>query len=155
VALYRKAAETIRPVLPGASDDIMTESKRACTKVWPCWAADASGIEFPYLRQVACIIREIFNRQGEEISKEVAIKVKSAGAEKATTADINRHARNHWGIENKSHYIRDAVLREDDNQSFTGEGPQALASLHNLAIGLLRLKGSKRSANNASNPSGP
>jgi predicted transposase YbfD/YdcC len=143
-ALYRKATEAISPALPGAPDDIMTESKRGCTKVWSCWTVDAVGIDFPHLRQVACIIREIFNRQGEKISKEVAIKVTSAGAEKITAAAINRHARNHWGIENKSHYTRDAVLREDHNQSFTGEGPQALASLHNLAIGLLRLKRAKK-----------
>ena len=58
-----------------------------------------------------------------------------------TAADINRHVRNHWGIENKSHYIRDTVYREDHDQAWAGEGPQALASLHNLAIGLIRLKG--------------
>jgi predicted transposase YbfD/YdcC len=143
-ALYRQAAEVIMAALPGTPGDIMQESGRGCTKVWSCWTADASGIKFPHLRQVACILREVFNRQGEKISKEVAVKVTSAGPEKITAAAINRHARNHWGIENKSHYVRDAVLREDHNQSFTGEGPQALASLRNLAIGLLRLKGSKK-----------
>jgi len=43
-------------------------------------------------------------------------------------------------MENKSHYIRDTVYREDHGQAWVGEGPQALASLHNLAIGLIRLK---------------
>lgn len=33
--------------------------------------------------------------------------------------------------------------QEDHNQTFKGNGPQALASLHNLAIGLLRLKNVK------------
>jgi predicted transposase YbfD/YdcC len=60
-----------------------------------------------------------------------------------TAADANRHTRNHWGIENKSHYIRDTVYREDGNQSYPGNGPQGLAALHNLAIGLLRLKGAR------------
>lgn len=58
-----------------------------------------------------------------------------------TAADVNRHTRNHWGIENKSHYIRDTVYREDDNQTYSGNAPQGLAALHNLAIGLFRLKG--------------
>ena len=45
--------------------------------------------------------------------------------------------------DNKSHYIRDTVYREDHNQSWKGNGPQALASLHNLAVSLLRMKGVK------------
>jgi predicted transposase YbfD/YdcC len=57
-----------------------------------------------------------------------------------TATDINRHIRNHWRIENKSHYIRDTVYREDHDQAWAGEGPQALASLRNLAVGLIRLK---------------
>lgn len=140
-ALYRKTAEKIAPMLAGPPHDIMTESKRGRTKIWSCWMADAEGIEYPHLEQVACIIREIFNRQGEKISKEVAIQMTSAGPGKATAADVNRHTRNHWGIENKSHYVRDTVFREDHNQSFKGNGPQVLASLHNLAIGMLHLNG--------------
>ncbi len=58
-----------------------------------------------------------------------------------TAADVNRHVRKHWGIENKSHYVRDTVYREDHGQAWSGEGPQALASLRNLAVGLIRLKG--------------
>ena len=58
-----------------------------------------------------------------------------------TAADASRHARGHWGIENKSHYVRDTTWREDANQSYTGNGPHALASLRNLAAGLFRIKG--------------
>ena len=57
-----------------------------------------------------------------------------------TAADVNRHTRRHWGIENKSHYIRDTVYREDDSQAYSGNGPHALASLRNLTLGLFRLK---------------
>ena len=42
--------------------------------------------------------------------------------------------------DNKSHYIRDTVFREDHNQSWKGNGPRALASLRNLATGLFRMK---------------
>ena len=60
-----------------------------------------------------------------------------------TAADANRHTRGHWGIENKSHYIRDTLYREDHGQAWAGNGPQALASLRNLALGLFRLKNVK------------
>lgn len=49
--------------------------------------------------------------------------------------------RKHWGIENKSHYVPDTVYREDHHQAWTGNGPQALAITHNVAISLMRLKG--------------
>lgn len=140
-ALYRKAAGKIAPALAEAPHDIMTESKRGRTKVWSCWITAAEGIDYPHLEQVACIRREIFSRKGEKISKEVAIEITSAGPDKMTAADMNRHTRQHWGIENKSHYVRDTVYREDHNQSYTGNSPHTLGSLHNLAIGLFRLHG--------------
>jgi hypothetical protein len=65
----------------------------------------------------------------------------SRNPEKMTAADLNCHTRNHWEIENKNHYVRDTVYREDDCLAWTGEGPRALASLRNLAISLIRLKG--------------
>jgi predicted transposase YbfD/YdcC len=142
-ALYRKAAEKIAIVLGKPPHDIMTETRRGHTKVWSCWITSAKEIGYPHLEQVACIRREVFNANNEKISKEIAIQITSAGPEKMTAADANRHTRNHWGIENKSHYIRDTVYREDDNQSYSGNGPQGLAALHNLAIGLFRLKGAR------------
>ena len=45
--------------------------------------------------------------------------------------------------DNKSHYVRDTIYREDDSQAWAGEGPQAIASLRNLAHGLFRLEESE------------
>jgi predicted transposase YbfD/YdcC len=73
-------------------------------------------------------------------SKEHALILTSRKAGKMTAADVNRNTRSHWGIENKSHYIRDTVYREDRSQAYSGDGPQALASLRNLTLGLLRMK---------------
>lgn len=141
--LYRKAAEKIASALGKPPHDIITEIRRGRTRVWSCWVSGAEGIDYPHLEQVACILRETFSANNEKISKEVAIQITSAKPEKMTAADVNQHTRNHWRIENKSHYIRDTVYREDDNQSHSGGGPQALAALHNLAIGLFRLKGTR------------
>ena len=141
-ALYRKAAEKIATVLDKPPHDIMTETKRGRTRAWSCWISDAKGIDYPHLEQIACIRREAFNASNEKISKEIAIQITSAEP-KMTAADVNRHARNHWGIENKSHYIRDTVYQEDNNQTYSGDAPKGLAALHNLAIGLFRLKGTR------------
>jgi predicted transposase YbfD/YdcC len=139
-ALYRQAADRIRPVLGQEPGDVMTSRSRGTIRKWSCWAAEAEGMQFPFISQVACICREVTSLTGEKISKEVAIRLTSAPAAAMSAASINRHTRKHWGIENKSHYTRDTVYREDHNQSWTGNGPHALASLRNLATGLLRLK---------------
>jgi predicted transposase YbfD/YdcC len=139
-SLCKAAAAKIIALLPGAPHDVVEERSRGRIKKWSCWRTGADGIDFPHIRQIACIRRETFEISGDRISREYALILTSRNAEKMTAADISRHTRNHWGIENKSHYIRDTVYREDHDQAWAGEGPQALASLHNLAIGLIRVK---------------
>jgi predicted transposase YbfD/YdcC len=77
------------------------------------------------------------------VSKAIALLITSSPHSKTTAANINRNTRNHRRIENKSHYIRDTAYREDHNQTWTGNGPHALAITRNLAIGLMRMKGVK------------
>ena len=48
--------------------------------------------------------------------------------------------RGHWQIE-VLHHIRDASYGEDASQTWTGNGPQAMATLRNLAIGIMKLAG--------------
>ncbi|MGH3783621.1 MAG: ISAs1 family transposase [Pseudonocardiaceae bacterium] len=109
---------------------------------WSTWITGADGIDFPYARQVGCIRREGFTLAGDQISKEYAWIVTSRNAADTTAVDLHTYVRNHWGIENKSHYVRDVTWREDAHQAYTGSGPQAMATLRNMAAGLLRLNGS-------------
>lgn len=139
-ALYRKAAERIRPLLGRDPDDITTDRSHGVIKTWSCWITEAGEIDFPHISQVACICREVRSLTGEKISKEIAIQVTSATRDEMGAADMSKHTRKHWGIENKSHYTRDTVFREDHNQSWKGHGPRSLASLRNLATGLFRMK---------------
>ena len=45
----------------------------------------------------------------------------------------------HWGIENRLHWVRDVIFDEDRHQLRTGNGPEIMATLRNLAISLIRL----------------
>ena len=74
-------------------------------------------------------------------SKEYALVITSATAVDAGPADVHKYVRGHWGIENKCHYVRDTTWCEDDQQAHTGNGPQNMATIRNLAMGLLRIKG--------------
>src|SRR5487761_894878 len=135
-ALQRQVFGKMLPLLSGTPGHIMEEHSRGRIKKWSCWLAGADGIDFPYAAQAAFIRRDVFEITGDRISKECALILTSRKAEKMTAAEVSQHARNHWGIENKSHYVRDTVYREDHCQAWAGEGPQALASFRNLAIGL-------------------
>ena len=138
--LYGKAKGILAPLLSGDPGNVMTEHNHGVIKTWSCWVAEAKGVDLPHISQVACICRDVRSITGEKLTKDIAVMVTSRDAEKLTAADLNRHTREHWGIENKKHYIRDTVYREDDNQSWKGSGPQALASLRNFATSLFAMK---------------
>lgn len=140
-ALQRIVFGTVLPFLGQKPHHVMEDRSRGQRKTWSCWTADAGGIDFPGAAQAAVIIKETFEVSGGRIGKEMALLLASADAGRMTPASLNYHKRSHWGIENKSHYPRDTVYREDHNQTWTGNGPQVLASISNLAIGLIRLKG--------------
>ena len=53
--------------------------------------------------------------------------------------------RGHWGVE-ALHHIRDTTFAEDASQLRTGTAPRAMASLRNLAIGILRRHGHRNIA---------
>jgi len=139
-SLQREVFDEILPLLRETPHDVMEEHDRGRIKRRSCWITSTEGIDFPHARQAAIIRREIFEISGGRISKEHALILTSRKAEKMTAADVNRHIRGHWGIENKSHYIRDTVYREDNSQAWAENGPHALASLRNLTLGLFRLK---------------
>ncbi|MEV0704176.1 transposase [Saccharopolyspora sp. NPDC050389] len=87
------------------------------------------------------IRRDTFDHTGNRVSKEVVHGVTSLTAEQADAEVIAHFIRLHWGIENKTHWVRDVVYREDHQHAYTGAGVHVMATLRNLALGLLRLAG--------------
>jgi predicted transposase YbfD/YdcC len=63
----------------------------------------------------------------------------------ASPARLADYVRGHWGIE-ALHHIRDVTFAEDASQVRTGTAPRAMASLRNLAIGILRPRGHRNIA---------
>ena len=47
--------------------------------------------------------------------------------ERASAADLLKLCREHWTIENKLHWVRDAVFGEDASSARTGVIPQVMA----------------------------
>jgi hypothetical protein len=50
------------------------------------------------------------------------------------------------GASRRSHHLRDATFAEDALKVRTGTAPRAMASLRNLAIGILRARGHRNIA---------
>ena len=62
------------------------------------------------------------------------------GRHQATPAQLAAWIRGHWQIE-ALHHIRDVTYGEDASQVRTGSGPQVMATLRNLTIGILKPAG--------------
>jgi predicted transposase YbfD/YdcC len=138
-SLLESVFQTILPKLKNAPDHVVQERGHGRINRWETWTTDATGIDFPHIRQAACIRRNVFTLDGTWTSKEHAWIATSSDT--ATPADLHTHVRQHWGIENKSHHVRDTTWREDAQQVYTGSGPRVMATLRNMAASLLRLNG--------------
>jgi predicted transposase YbfD/YdcC len=103
------------------------------------WTTDAEGIDFPAAAQVFRIRRDVFDPSGQRISKEIVHGITSLT--EATAEAIARWVRQHWGIENKIHWVRDVVFAEDHHNAYLGAAAHGMALFRNLAIGLIRLAG--------------
>jgi predicted transposase YbfD/YdcC len=66
-------------------------------------------------------------------------------AAQASPARLADYIRGHWSVE-ALHHTRDTTFAEDASQVRTGTAPRAMASLRNLAIGILRLHGHHNTA---------
>jgi predicted transposase YbfD/YdcC len=106
---------------------------------------------FPHARQIARITRTVTRtrtaRSGRqrtttrETSTETAYVITSLHRREAAPAHLAAYVRGHWGIENKVHWVRDATFGEDASTVRARSRPRVLATLRNLAIGLIRLAG--------------
>lgn len=139
--LQKEVLDRCRSLVATAPAYIVEERDRGQVKRWTTWVTDATGIDFPHAAQVGCIRRDVLGLDGTPVSKEWALILTSSPADRTSPVDLHTHVRQHWGIENKSHWVRDTTWREDDHQAWVGNGPQTMAALRNLAVGILRLNG--------------
>jgi predicted transposase YbfD/YdcC len=112
-----------------------------------------ADLGFPHVAQVFLIerhtIRKVRRRKKNsrkyttrEIRSAIAVLgITSLSAREAAPEHLAAYVRGHWAIENKIHWVRDVTFREDSSQVRTGSRPRIMATLRNLAIGLIRQAG--------------
>ncbi|MEI2779334.1 MAG: ISAs1 family transposase [Tetrasphaera sp.] len=120
--------------VPGHSTVEKTKGRRVRrtikTVLVPAW------ISFPGAAQVAQLRRSVTVNGKRTV--EVVYLITSADANPPVLA---AWVQGHWAIENKPHYVRDVAFGEDASRIRTGQAPHTMATLRNIAIGLLRLAG--------------
>lgn len=105
------------------------------------WTSTALNeyLEFPHVGQVFCIRRRVTHLKKQVSHQELVYGLTDLTPGQATPERLLSLNRGHWGIENRSHYVRDVTFDEDRSQIRTQSGPQLMACLRNFTIGLLRV----------------
>lgn len=98
---------------------------------------------WPAIKQVFRLERQVIECKSGKASQEMVYGVTSLGDERVTAGELLRLVRQHWHIENKSHWVRDVVYGEDHSQVRVGSIPQVMAALRNAVIGLMRSGGER------------
>lgn len=77
---------------------------------------------------------------GKKQNKETSYYISSLsmGADR-----FNEGIRAHWGIENKLHWVKDATYKEDSSKINSGNAPENMSIIRNIAINILRKNGYK------------
>jgi hypothetical protein len=104
-----------------------------------------AGLDFPHATQALRITRRVRSLNSHRWRTVTVYATTNLTAAQASPARLADYVRGHWGIE-ALHHIRDTTFAEDASQIRTGNAPRAMASLRNLAIGFLRLRGHRNIA---------
>lgn len=101
----------------------------------------ADYLDWPGQRQVFQVERERITVDTGEIERETVHGITSLSPERADAKRLLTLVREHWHIENRSHWVRDVTFDEDRSQVRTGSIPEVMAALRNAVIGLIRVSG--------------
>lgn len=99
----------------------------------------AGHTDWPGLAQVCRLTRTRF--RDEKSTIEIAYAITSVPRSQAGAAQLLKWWREHWGIENRSHYVRDVTWQEDACRIRKGQAPENFAALRNALNSCLRLTG--------------
>ena len=139
------------PPLPALPDDFRTAtSVETAHGRYEQRRLTVSGLlmgytDWPAARQVFRLERRTLMGDGTW-RESVAYGITSLPRTAADAGRLLALARGHWGIENGLFYRRDATLGEDRCLLRRGNGPQVLATLNDLTVGLLLREGHTNAA---------
>ena len=121
--------------------DIETAKGRITTRTLTASTLLTQHTDWPGLQQVYQYTTHQRYQNTGHVKCHVQYGITSLTPQRASAADLLKLRREHWTIENKLHWVRDAVFQEDASNVRTGVIPQVMAALRNTAISVLRFTG--------------
>jgi len=95
--------------------------------------------DWPGLEQAFMLKRE--RTVTGKTTTQTAYGITSLPRSQANAKTLLMLTRNHWGIENRLHWVRDMTFGEDACRVRKGSAPRIMATFRNTAIGLLNAVG--------------
>ncbi len=123
------------------STDIETTKGRITTRTLTASTLLTQHTHWPGLQQVYQYTTHQKSKKTQRVKCHVQYGITSLTPQRASATDLLKLRREHWTIENKLHWIRDTVFREDASSVRTGVIPQVMAAMRNTAISVLRFTG--------------
>ncbi|WP_327365160.1 hypothetical protein [Streptomyces sp. NBC_01217] len=99
------------------------------------------GLDFPHAAQAVRILRHRTDLKTGRCSRQTIYAITDLTSQQASPQRLGRLARSQWTIEYRLHFVRDTTFGEDASKIHTGNGPENMATLPNLAINALRAAG--------------
>ena len=121
--------------------DVETTKGRITTRTLTTSTLLTEHTDWPGLQQVYQYTTRQEQKNTGQVKSHVQYGITSLPPERASAADLLTLRRQHWTIENKRHWVRDAVFREDASTVRTGVLPQVMAAMRNTALAVLRFTG--------------
>ena len=104
------------------------------------------GLVFPEACQVVRIERYRRRHGTVKGSREVVFAVTDPDAHQVSPAELAAHARGHWTVENRVHYVRDVTFKKDARRTRTGAAPVVLGVMTDIVRQALTVAGWKNLA---------
>lgn len=98
-------------------------------------------LKFPGVTQVGLVEKERIEIATGEVSKEHWYLLTSVSPERCSLKGLLRLFRNHWGIENSQHHVKDRSWDEDHHLLRRLQLGEVFATLVNVSMNALRLEG--------------
>ncbi|MFJ3552051.1 ISAs1 family transposase [Streptomyces sp. NPDC090114] len=98
------------------------------------------GLLSPHAVQAMEIKRRRTHRKTGKVETKTVYAITSLPPEQASPTQLAELIQKHWSVE-ALHHVRDVTFGEDASRVRTGTAPRAMATLRNLAIGLMRQAG--------------
>ncbi|WP_326823298.1 ISAs1 family transposase [Streptosporangium sp. NBC_01756] len=102
---------------------------------------ERDGIDFPHVAQVWRLRRDVLGADRRPLTKQIVFGITCLTPPQATPAELAALIRGQWAVE-CVHWLRDVLYREDESP-LVGAAAQAMATLRNISVGMIRLSGEK------------